>query len=210
MPSLPPVNGVLRARFIGNINGISAGWRWYFGTATTYPMSAGNLSNFAEELRSLCGSTGLVTNMISNFHLTQVQCEDLSTGSVALGVSTGPTVSGGGSSPPAAGTAMLMSLAINSKYRGGHPRTYFPPPTSSDLADPQHWTTAIVGSQLTNAISVITTALAHSSATALGISHHVVVRYRSGHTLLTVPEVFTVQSWTINTPVASQRRRQKL
>jgi hypothetical protein len=120
----------------------------------------------------------------------------------------------------AGNTATVMSFLINVRYRGGHPRAYFPSMSQNWQADPQHWTSA-AGGQFTTAMQAFLQGINGFQSGATTIGSQVAVAYFKGHTWsqdqhgnwkkiptrLTPPIVNVISSYRTNLVVGSQRRR---
>jgi hypothetical protein len=90
-------------------------------------------------------STNLASLMTADRILNQVRVIDLTSPIGGEGISTSAPVPGtrpGGVLP--ASTAVLQSQEVLRRYRGGHPRTYWPFGSDDDLADANTWFAAFV------------------------------------------------------------------
>lgn len=110
-----------------------------------------------------------------------------------------------GSTLPA-NVALLASYTLGRRYRGGHPRTYLPWFTSSDIETPQTW----VAASLAEASPVWGAALASIASTAAGgysVLHQAQVSYVTGLLPRVVPVTDQIFYSVLDTNIASQRRR---
>lgn len=207
MPTLAPVNNVIRTRILGSIASDSWGIRcfWHCGSATG-PYTDAECADLASAVFTYFGSDMMVY-LPSQVQVNRVEAEDLTTGSAGFGIGSGAAVHGGETgAPPPAGVAACLNFTIGSRYRGGHPRVYLPGGTTSNLADARSWTTSFRG-QIEGQWNAF---LAHVQASSIGVSlgvGQVAVRYRSGGVALVPPEVFDVLAVALSPVVASQRRR---
>src|ERR1700688_1026401 len=135
---LPPVAKCVRCSLIHN-NGsdfdiVTRFFIQYAGTAPTNTQ----LNTFAASVGTAWG-TDLKALNGTTVALDTVICEDLTTTSAAVG-EAGGNVAGtrGGNVLPAA-TAFVTSYTISRRYRGGHPRGYWPFGVQADLATAQTW-----------------------------------------------------------------------
>jgi hypothetical protein len=154
--------------------------------------------------------------------LIAVDVTDLTSPTSGQGQHVANTSGSRGSGFISAGTALLQSLTIQRRYRGGKPRTYWPFGTSGDLVSSSAWTSTFItdcgtGVQaFVNAVNAVTEA----GTTLVG---QVSVSYYQGFTSVLnpvtgrtrdVPKVRTgsipvdgIGTWTFDIKPASQRRR---
>ena len=207
MPPLPNVSNVLKFRIIGNDGG--AVWNvnhfvsYTTGTAPSNTqmdsLCASVLTNYATFINTAKYSTATDVNAVQGI--------DLSTTTGSVGSAATVTHGTNPSVPTAAQVCVLVSHRIARHYRGGHPRTYMPGFSTASLVDSTHWGTTDVAAQQT-----LYTALVNSINTAVGlvtssVCAHVNVSYHSGHALRPVPVVDGISGSTVQTLVATQRRR---
>jgi hypothetical protein len=105
-----------------------------------------------------------------------------------------------------AASCYMMGLKINQRYRGGHPRTYFPGGVVTDMADTQHWATASANAFLTAFGTWMQGISGLQVGSTLVGNQCVVSRFRH-KVLLDPPVVYDVISRTALTRIASQRKR---
>jgi hypothetical protein len=218
MPALPPVSKVMRLSFqytyASNSRIFNHLYYSYSGTLST--ADATTLVSTAATQWGLKVMPSLSTQLT----LTQVQLTDL-TSSTAPQVSTVVSTAGGsaGTTTPT-GTAMVVSLKIARRFKGGHARIYLPGLTAANLADAEHWNAGAltaIQTDLTNFDTAFTTA----PPAAVGTLVKVTVSYFLGFTNKTFPSgrirpiptarvtpvVDTVTAYVARANVASQRRR---
>lgn len=179
------------------------------------------------QLVTLCGSVITAwTNDLKSLangecELTGVTIEDLSSSTAAVasvGAAVSGTLAGGNLS---GGTALVVSYEISRRYRGGHPRGYWPFGSSTTLNDAQDWTTGYVTSA-TSGFQAFFAAVLAAVWTGGGTLTQVNVSYFSGFTVVTnpithrarnvptlrgTPVVDTVNSLIVRGHPGSQRRR---
>jgi hypothetical protein len=203
--TLPPVPGVVKTVVQGAINNIPVNNIFYWLMDTTAGIT---------DAQALQVATGVhnayKTNMLPRFtnFYTQIQttAQDLTTVSGGQGIFALSTAGSNGTQEIASSTCHLVSHKIARRYRGGHPRTYFPPAAGLALNDPQHWTAADVnGFQL--AYNAFVAAAISSTVTGNTIDQHVSVSYHSGRVVRPVPVIDIIKSSVCETMVATQRRR---
>lgn len=151
----------------------------------------------------------------------QIETIDL-TSPTAATATTAETIQGTRSSPyVAAGSCMVTSYEIGRRYRGGHPRGYWPPGVGSDLTNPNNWSTTYTGLCVTG-YNAYFAALIAAGWSGAGTLTHVNVSYYEGFTVITnpitgrarnvptlrvTPVVDAITSLIVRSTVGSQRRR---
>src|SRR5580698_4841398 len=101
-----------------------------------------------------------------------------------------------------ASACVMATYAITRRYRGGHPRTYFPFGDAALQLDPQSWDETFVANVAANLATFNDVVNGYSPASQLGC-----VSYYSGGVVRATPifEVFT--SSAVEVGIRSQRRR---
>ena len=138
MPALKPVPSVIKVdyQFQYGLNTNCHTHLFYHTTSTA--VTATQLASFATKAAT-AWSTNLIDRMHNSVKLETVTTTDLGHAETAAGVATPNAVGTEPGSPLTAETAVLVSLRIARRYRGGHPRLYLPCGVAGDLQDPQHW-----------------------------------------------------------------------
>lgn len=211
MPPLPPISQTLRLRLLGTINNQNWASIQYAGFSGGSPLAA-DLNTIASSVRTawlnalapLCETTCL---------LKTIEVIDLSSDTAAVGISTGTNTAGtraGNGNPN--NTCCVASYKINRRYRGGHPRTYWPAGVASDTVNGALWTTAFLALAQNgmsawvgniNAITFSGQPLVHGC-----VSYYERDPANPGHSKLrTTPLFFKTQSVTVHGRVDTQRRR---
>src|SRR5580693_785530 len=167
MAALPPIEGVLKCEISGNIAG-NTYWAniLHFGQLGE-PWLLANMISFYDAMES--SQNALYTgNMGAAVVATEVKLTDLSsdTGEV-YAVSVDWTGGRIGISAQAS-ACVLATYQISRRYRGGHPRTYFPFGDAALQEDPQSWDEAFVANVATNLEAVLTAAAGFSDASVMG------------------------------------------
>ena len=104
-----------------------------------------------------------------------------------------------------ASTCIVVSWIINVRYRGGHPRSYYPFGVIADIQTSRSWTTTFVTS-VNSASNAYRTAL--NALTVSGATYKMaVVSYFHDNALRDVPVPYTVQSNVTHARIDTQRRR---
>lgn len=222
MPALPPVAGALRVRLLFTIGTkANQGIRYYLawsGTAPTPEM----LDTYGGDIVTAFSGAGRPQSVMNEQNeLTGVILEDLTSDEAAVG-EVGATVSGSvDSAALSADACVVQSLDISRRYRGGHPRTYWPLGSAADLVSNQAWSTTAVAS-FAAAIGAFATATqgitisGTNIGSQLNISYYqgftpvlnpITGRYRNVPKLRVTPAVDDISSFRIESYVGSQRRR---
>ena len=202
MPTLPPVPLVSKAVIAGTVGGTT--WANIFHFLWDTAPTNTNMQELADQcFIDYC--TNLPLNWSNGFTATSCITEDLSSSPALPGSHVG-SATGTSSSSISAGTAMLVKHIIARRYRGGHPRTYMPPPGSGSMTDDDRWTTAVVTAQQGYFDDFIGTLLGHSF-TANTLDAYVNVSYYSGGSLRVTPVVDVIAGSIVVRTVATQRRR---
>jgi hypothetical protein len=144
---------------------------------------------------------------LSSVIVTDLQGNDGQQGSAAS------TQAGTGGIPPeAASASFVLHLLVNARYRGGHPRVYFPPLGNSYLQDSQTWQAAAV-TPVFSALDTWLNALPGFSAGGCVVGLQCAVSYYNKAVNPTPPHlrpsplVLDITSRTPRPKIGSQRRR---
>lgn len=205
MATLPPVPGVVKTVIQGVINNVPCNNIFYWLMDTTSGITDAQALQVATGVHG-AWKTNMLPRFVTSYVLQSVAAEDLTSASGGQAVFAGSFAGSNGSTAISSSTAKLISHKIARRYRGGHPRTYAPPPAAPALADPQHWTTAdVTGTQ--TAYNAFVTGVIASTVTGNTIDQHVSVSYFSGHAMRVTPIIDVIKSSVVETVVATQRRR---
>lgn len=154
--------------------------------------------------------------------LTQVASVDLTSATGAVDITSAALVGSRSGAFLPGQDCMVISYEIARRYRGGHPRGYWPMGVQADLLNTRLWSTTFTGSVLT-AMNAYFAALIAAGWTGAGTLSQVNVSYYNGFTVVTnpithrarnVPTVRvspTIDAVTSITPrqyVGTQRRRE--
>jgi hypothetical protein len=220
MPALPSVAKtllcVIRFTHTGGGGGVVRFFIAYSGTAPT----SGQLNTFCTAL-----NTDVVTWLIPSIHSewTYVGSEatDLSSPTAAQGSATASQAGTYAGTALPADAAFVASYEINRRYRGGHPRSYFPFGVAAAMTDAREWSAGSVTNFLA-AVNGFYTAVIGNLWTGAGSLFHVSVSYYQSFTVYvnpitgrarnvpkprTVPIVDTITTVLGRAQIGSQRRR---
>jgi hypothetical protein len=99
-----------------------------------------------------------------------------------------------------------MSYQVALRYRGGHPRTYFPGMPATAMSNAQNW----LGTSVTNATTAWKNWLQSISGFTAGstsVASQCMVSYVHGGNPRVTPAVYPLASWNGKPGIATQRRR---
>ncbi len=220
MPALPVVPGVVKVQLVGTTGGEPCRnithWRY---VTTSGDLTSAQLLVALDKFVNSWGTNAapVINNTVS---LLAVEGADLTSSTAATATAPSTHVGGASDYPTPPSTCVLESKTIARRYRGGHPRTYWPGPglsqSLSSLGDQFNsgslaaWQTAIE-----DYYGAIPSAVTSDSDSNLSSWHEVCVHYyseaggypASGHVPLPAPYVDDVSANTIDLKWATQRRR---
>jgi hypothetical protein len=203
MVRLPFAPATLRVRYLGLNNTRPWNTVHHVRFSSAAPSTA-DLNQVAQTWASNW-VTNFAPMMNTAVRLTSVEVTDISSATGAQGVNV---ASHDGTR---AGTAMSVQVAavvswhVNYRWRGGHPRTYYPAGVIADVVNGNTWATAFQSAMGTAAANQ----LAQYNATPLagGVCTMVAVRYFDQNALLPTPLVLPVANAAFHTRVDTMRRR---
>lgn len=219
MPALPNVAKVIRVQFLSSVQGnVRVQDRMYFNFAGAGPTVA-DLNTLGLTIANAWG-TNFSSLQTPSAILIGVLLTDLTS---AVGAQTQLTVSKvgtGGAATIPTGSAAVVKFKISRRYRGGHPRFYFPGVPQNQEGTGQSWLSTYTAA-LATAFQAFVTACELAPPANIGVMTHVNVGYFSGFTNKTFPSgrihpVPTVRAtpfqdvvigYSVNPNFGSQRRR---
>jgi hypothetical protein len=206
MPARPVVAATLKVEIEGN-DGSHA---WAVIQHCAYsggPPSTADLDTFAAAI-ALVLKNDFIPLYSSYITFTQVVVTDLASISGNQGIATVASGSPSGGGYQGGNVATLVNYPSSIRYRGGHPRTYWPGGVQSDLASPSTWTTGYI-TAITAAITALQTVYWTSSYTSFVAAGQCAVSYVTAGAPRATPLVLTMARGAFSLPVelASQRRR---
>lgn len=221
MVALPAVAQVIKVQYVYSVGeDANAQVALHFGYSETSPPGQSGMDSLVGAIHPNYNSNikPLVAN---NVILHQIIATDLSSATGAVGVWAGSEAGTRGSTGLLSGeTAMLMNEKVARRYKGGHPRSYWPWGLASDLNDQQTWTSTFVQACHDGWAAHLSAITSHTGPPT--ITGLVNVRYWSGGTWIQKhngdwfekpnpisggPVSEPVTAWTFNPKPASQRRR---
>jgi len=220
VPTPPVVPDTLRVRLIGALpNAAAWGVRFYVGYTGGAPTPANCLA-IAEAIGSVYDSA-IIGLQDTNVTLSQVDVVDLST---EYGSSATADVDYHGSGVSGAvdnQIAAVVKFEIARRYRGGKPKMFIPGIESTYQEDGSHWTEAFcndMGTAFTTFNSDIAEITEGSTDLAgivnvslyqgfTAVENPVTHRYRNVPTYRETPLIDTVESFTCDSLMGTQKRR---
>ena len=203
---LPPVPGIVKLQYFFTVGAdASVMTHLYFGSAggSSYPTS--DLQGFVNLARSSY-VTNLKSLMCPQVILGKVVATDLHDLSTIQVQASGSDAGTRSLSMGPASVCVIQNMKIARRYRGGHPRVYWPWGNSGDTSAPQQWSSSFVGLCQTG-INAYVAALQAYTSTALNAPQLSNVSYYHSGSLRTTPVVDPVLSSVINPIPGTQRRR---
>ena len=193
--------------------------RFYLSYTGSVPTSA-NLESMASSVASAW--TGAADAYFGTFiTLTNTICEDLSSATGASG-EAGSSLAGtrAGEDLPASAAAVI-NYFISRRYRGGHPKGFWPMMTDADISTPQLWGSDALDDIYAGGHSIINTVIGAAWGGAgtveqVNVSYHegftsvqnpVTLRWRNIPKVRVTPVVDVVTSMAAHPRIGSQRRR---
>lgn len=207
MPALPNVPNVCKLVFAG-VNGANNFALVMHVAWTGTSPSVASLNSFANSLFGLWGAN-LAALYPPATILNTVTLTDLTTSTGNQGISTtAPKAGTSGGAVEPANAAILVNYPSSFRYRGGHPRTYFPCPAAGVITNENTWASTVqtdVGNFMT-ALGTDLNTLTNGGTTLAG---QCAVSYYHALALRATPVVMPIANgvFTVVAKIASQRRR---
>jgi len=219
MPALPDVPGVIRnvLKFTTSED-TKAAIRFFLAYTGGAPTNA-ELATFAAGIGTAFAAQliGLGSDSVG---LQTVTSTDLTSSTAAEGEAAPEVTCTRGATINTSDACLLQSLHINRRFRGGHPRIYWPFGVQGDLLNGQEWSSTFTGECLTGLTAFFNDVVALTWSGG-SITNQVAVSYYSGFTVhdgitgrarnVSTPRtsalVDIVTEYTIRAGIASQRRR---
>lgn len=187
MPALPSVANIIRSGFLfGQPAGEALGKVALHFAFTGGPPSAAQLIDIGNQFMNATDAhlKSLTPNAI---HWQSATLTDLTSSTSATGESTHASIAGTrGASSVATPLCVMTNYLVSRRYRGGHPKSFWPFGVVGDLGDYNHWDNTLIADVDAGVPAFITACLAASSG-GVAISDWVQVSYFHGFTPFTEP-----------------------
>lgn len=186
MAPLPPVANVLKARILFRIGSKpTQGVRQFYRWSGTAPTSA-TLNTLAQDLYNAIVTAGFATVASTKVKLTGTELIDLTSAMGATGSYEATTTGARAGVALPAADCFVSSYEITRRYRGGHPRSYWPLGTDLDETGPQLFKSASV-TAFTTFVEDINTGFVGTSVGGTTVGNHVAIAYYEGFTAVMNP-----------------------
>lgn len=210
MPDLPDVANVLRIRLIGTVN--SSPWNvvHYARYSGTAPTDAELQTVGTAVGAAWAPSIGVLAATTTT--LSQVEVEDLSSKTAGVGIASVTHIGNRAGAGLPNNVACVASYKIHVRYRGGHPRSYWPIGVQGDVTAGRLWSTTFLPLASNAASSYVgninAIALGGGLLTMCAVSFYGGAPPVNGESVLRdVPQVYTVQSVQVHQRVDTMRSR---
>lgn len=228
MPPLFPFNKVVRVtlRYFNNADTGTIINRLYFD----YTSAAGTAADMVAYATAISGywGTHCAGLMASSAGLKEVECVDLTSDSAPIGSYTSTVDGSRSGTDNSAQVAVLVTMGITRRYRGGKPKTFLPFGVATDLLNVGNWDSTFLGEVTTGWNAFIAAVLADTSYATMGVQvncsyygppnlpiiNPVTGRYRTVSTLRSQPASIPgiippdpIIDYSYESQVATQRRR---
>lgn len=204
MPARPNVPNVLKVEFNWTQDGIPAAnikYVLYSGG----PPSPADCNAIALHLEDAMWGTAMGL-FPSTTEMVGTVVTDLTSDTGSVGTSSGTGAGTASSDACPANCCVLVDHTIARRYRGGHPRSYYPPPAQNGLLTPSTWQGSIVTD-----FAALEAAYALVASTYLAgttqLVYNVNVSYVTGGAPRVVPVVDQITGSVVSGIIRTQRRR---
>lgn len=185
MPALPNVPQVIRVRMLWTIGSKEGqGVRFFYNYTGSAP-TVTNLQSFGTTLNTAADAQWANVLGVENTY-TGCILEDLTTPTSAVADVADSHAGSLSGDPVPAGAAFVTSYEIPTRYRGGHPRSYWPFGSGSEMTNNDIWSSTFT-STAQAAVATIIDSLVGAIEGSTTIENHVAVSYYSGFTVVTNP-----------------------
>lgn len=219
MPPLPPVANAVKLVMSGIVGDSTWANVLHYQYTGTAPLSNSEASTVATDAHANWTSS-LRTRQATFVQLKKISITDLTSSTAGYGEWIGSDAGTGDSTASAASLCVLVRKIILRRYRGSHPRIYYPTPGQTNMADDDNWTTVYTGALLTS-WQAFDTAMAGISVGGKTNFVPINISYYQGYTNYTRPSgrqdnkptlrptplVDNVTGYAVMTKIATQRKR---
>lgn len=204
MPPLEPVPGVIKVIHSWTMSSKNAVNIQYYSFSGTIPAPL----SFVTACATAVAAEVVTQNLMWDAFTTYMGCEviDLSNDTGYSYIQVEDEVGTRSGLPLPANAAVLATFPIGRRYRGGHPRVYWPWGTGEDVDTKQLWESGSVGAFQTATTSILGV-LPGLSSDGATCDTQVNVSYVNAGARRDVPIVDEILSSIVQIEIASQRRR---
>lgn len=144
MPALPAAPSVIKVALHFQLDAGHTGSSRFYMKYSGGPPSDADLDTLASGVSTVFGSD-LASWMSENYHLVEVFCTDLTSGTAAEGSWTGSVAGGRSGTVLPIDACVCLNHKIARRYRGGKPKIFLPFGLQSDLnSDGDTWTSGLI------------------------------------------------------------------
>lgn len=203
---LPYAPGMIKARCAGIQGSGEFGMIFHFVQASGAVITDADATTFANDIRA-AWNADINSLIVNTTALTSVVVEGLESAVDGVGAWAGSEYGSIGGFGEAANVCVLQKDTVALRYRGGHPRHYWPAPHYVDLADPTHLTSTAQAAWQGGVSSFISDCVTAAQTLWGAGSGYSALSYYSGGALRPSPLQMPVLGSSIETMLATQRRR---
>lgn len=178
-PPLPDVPCVRCALDYTRTDGFTGGSRFYLSYSGSAPSGA-NCTTLGTDIGTQWAAH-LAYWITSNWTLTEVDVLDIATHTGASAATPVTHAGTNGGTPISSNAATVIEYGIARRYRGGKPRMYLPPASTSEMANDSTWVGADI-SAFATAFGAFIAAIEALSIGSMGTLTHVNLSYYQGFT----------------------------
>ena len=204
MPARPDAANILKVEFLWSQNGVPAANVQYVKWSGTAP-TAGACAAIAADLGNAFWNIAKA-NYSTQTIFQACRVTDLTTSTGASGSAAIETDGTAGGEGLPAQACCLVNHTIARRYRGGHPRTYYPALSSAVQATPQAWTSGAVTSMGSAQAAFALEASTFSESGCAGV-YVVNVSYVTSGAPRVTPVIDQITGSTVSGIFRTQRRR---
>lgn len=166
-------------------DGFLGGQRFFYNYAGGAPTSA-ELATLAAYVANSAWNDEIAGLVNTGWALTEVDILDIASETGASGSWTGSKAGTASGIVLPASNATNVEFNIAQRYRGGKPRTYFPPPSATELASASQWDSAFL-SLAETAVPGFFNGIVTQGLHTTGDLTHVLLSYYKGYNTTTPP-----------------------
>ena len=198
------VDGVIRAEVLWNQGGLPAANILHVGYSGGAPIATDCLEVSGAITGALAAT--LLADMPTTTVLVGCTSTDLGSLTGATATNTVGLAGTGGSSELPASACVLVDWLISRRYRGGHPRTYWPGADAGSLMTPSAWNTDIA-TDWSTCMTALLAAVTGIETGAITLNGLVNVSYVDADAWRVTNVVDPITGFRVSGLVRSQRRR---
>jgi hypothetical protein len=205
VPRNPLVAKTVKVEFLWSQAGVPAA-NVLHALYTGGPPSSSDLAAIANLIAAAFWVDPIIADYPTSTTFVGVRLTDLDSDTGADGEHAVGAPGDAGDGPLSAQACLMVNLVIARRYRGGHPRVYFPPPALGVLASPGTWSSAVI-SDFNGAMTLLNAAFNDAGSGGTTLAGWVCPSFKTGNAWRVTNLVEPVTGWSVNGAVKTQRRR---